>query len=196
MFVLVGTLFEEILSPIPSFMVLVPAGAVARVRDYTVWYLLILMIFSAIGRIIGSVILYSLARKLEHALLVKKRRRVFSVSHEQIQQLGRRLSKGGWRDWATLFTFNAIPVFPTSGLSLICGFLKVDFRMFAFCSFFGTMINALIFMSIGYAGIRVAETLHTIQLAGQLITGVFLIIALVLLVRYRQSRLRKKAVTR
>jgi len=177
-------------------MVLVPAGAVAQVRDYTAWYLLVLMVFSAIGRIIGSVILYGLAGKLEHTLLVKKRRRIFNVTHEQIQQLGQRLSKGGWRDWVTLFTLNAIPIFPTSGLSLICGFLKVNFRMFAFCSFFGTMINALIFMSIGYAGVRVAETLHMIQLAGQLITGIFLVTSLVLLVRYRQSRLRKKTVTR
>jgi len=187
-FVLVGTFIEEIISPVPSFLVLVPAGAAAAARGYAYWYLLVLMVCSALGRICGSVILYKAADKLEDVIL--KRRRFFGVSHEQIERVGKRIGQGRKRDWAALFIINAVPVFPTATLSLICGFLKIDFRMFVICNFFGTMINALIFMSIGYAGAHVAETLRGIALAGR-ITSVIVFIGLVgWFITYRK-RLRR-----
>lgn len=182
-----GTFIEEILSPIPSFMVLVPAGAAAAARGYGYEYLLVLMICSAAGRIIGSVILYSLAYRLEGAMLSPKRR-LFGISKAQIEQVGKRINGRQRRDWAVLFILNALPIFPTAMLSLVCGFLKVNFKMFAFCSFFGTMINALIFMSIGYAGVQVVETLQGIQLAGRITSGGLLIAAIVWVIVYRRSR--------
>lgn len=186
-FVLIGTFVEEIISPVPSFLVLVPAGAAAAARDYDYWYLFVLMLFSACGRICGSVILYKLADKLEKVIF---RRRLFGVSHTQVETIGRRLGKGGRRDWITLFTLNAIPIFPTAALSLVCGFLKINFRMFAFCSFFGTMINALIFMTIGYIGIQTVEILQGIQLAGRVVTIIIVVAAVIWFVRYRR-RLRQ-----
>jgi membrane protein DedA with SNARE-associated domain len=175
-------------------MVLVPTGAAANVRNLSPWYLLVLMVFSATGRIMGSTILYWLAGKLETALLAKRKRRFFRVTHKQIQQVGKRLGKGGWHDWATLFILNAIPIFPTSGLSVICGFLRVDFKMFAFCSFFGTMINALIFMSVGYAGVRVAETIHNIQFAGRITSGIIILVVLGLIIRHMRQRSARQTV--
>jgi membrane protein DedA with SNARE-associated domain len=183
-FVLIGTFIEEIISPVPSFLVLVPAGATAAARDYAYWYLFVLMVCSAVGRICGSVILYKAADKLEDVAL--KRRRFFGVSHKQIERIGQRVGQGRKRDWAMLFLINAVPVFPTAMLSLACGFLKVNFKMFVFCAFFGTMINALIFMSIGYLGVRVTETLQGFQLAGRITTAIVLIALLIWFVNYRR----------
>lgn len=188
LFVFIGTFVEEIISPVPSFLVLVPAGAAAAARDYDYWYLFILMIFSACGRICGSVILYKLAGKLEEAIF--KRRRLFGVSQAHIESVGRRLGKGGLRDWATLFTLNAIPIFPTAALSLVCGFLKVNFKMFAFCSFFGTMINAVLFMTIGYIGVQAAAILQGIQLAGRIVSVAIIVLVIIWFIRYRR-RLRQ-----
>lgn len=191
LFVMIGTFIEEVISPIPSFLVLVPSGAAAAARGHVYWYLLILMVCSAVGRIAGSVIIYKAADKLENVVL--RHHRFFDVSHEQIEQLGQRLGRGKMRDWAALFILNAIPIFPTGALSLACGFLKVNFKMFAFCSFFGTMINALVFMTIGYTGVRVAETLHGIELAGKITTGVLLLVAIVWFIRYRQKVIARRS---
>jgi membrane protein DedA with SNARE-associated domain len=186
-FVMIGTFIEEVISPIPSFLVLVPTGAAARAVGHAYWYLLILMVFSAIGRIAGSTILYFAAGKLEDAVLTKKRR-IFDVSHQQIEQIGQRLGRGSVRDWITLFTLNAIPIFPTAALSLICGFLKINFKMFAFCSFFGTMINALIFMTIGYVGVQAAVALQSIELAGKITTSIIILAAVIWFIRYRKGK--------
>jgi membrane protein DedA with SNARE-associated domain len=192
LFVMIGTFIEEIISPLPSFLVLVPAGAAAAAREYPYWLLFILMVCSAVGRIAGSVILYKLADKTEDIMLAKKGR-FFGASHQQIEQVGRRLGKGSARDWISLFALNAVPIFPTAVLSLVCGFLKVNFKMFAFCSFFGTMINALIFMTIGYIGIHVAETVHGITFVGRITTTIFLVMGTFWFMQYRRRQTRKSA---
>jgi membrane protein DedA with SNARE-associated domain len=124
--------------------------------------------------------------------VLSKKRRFFDVSHAQIEQVGQRLGHGNKRDWVTLFTLNAIPIFPTAALSLVCGFLKVNFKMIALCNFFGTMINALIFMTIGYLGIHVAETVRSIEAAGRVTTVVLVVMGVIWFVRYRRAKLRRK----
>lgn len=184
---LIGTFLEEVVSPIPSFLVLVPAGAAAKAQHEPWAYLLLLMMFSAVGRIMGSTILYTVGKRIEGAVLTK-RRRLFGVSHTDIERLSERLGKRSARDWAVLFTLNAIPIFPTPTLSLICGFLNVPFRMFLFCSFFGTMINALIFMSIGYGGVQALAALQGIQFAGQITSVVCIALVLGWLIYFRRRR--------
>lgn len=188
LFVLVGTFVEELLSPIPSFAVLVPAGAVANAQERGVAYLLVLMVFSAIGRIGAGVILYWIADKSEDKLLANGRR-FFGISHKEIERFGQRLGKSPIRDWTLLFVFNAIPIFPTGALSILCGFVKVRFRMFAITTFFGTMINALIYMAIGYGGFRIANSLEEIQTIMQIVAAALVICLVVWFVHRRRRAL-------
>jgi membrane protein DedA with SNARE-associated domain len=191
LFVLLGTFIEELFSPIPSFVVLVPAGAVAEAQGMGVWYLAWLMLFSAVGRIAGAIILYKLADKVENRLLTHGRR-FFGISHKEIEQFGQRLGRAGRRDWAILFLMNAVPIFPAAVLSLACGFVKVQFRMFVLCTFFGTMVNALIYMGIGYAGFRTAATLRNIEIVTQIVIGFAIVAVIAWIVRKQHQRRRAR----
>lgn len=186
---LVGAFIEEIISPIPSFVVMIPAGAAAQVQQIGWWYLPVLALIGAAGRLVASVILYVLADKGED-LLFGKGRRLFGLSHKQLEKYGERLS-GTKRDWVALFMLNAIPILPTSLLSLACGFIKVNFKMFMITTYFGSAVNALIYMSIGYAGIQAADTLQNFNVFFQIITIILVIMLLVWLLRYQQRRRRK-----
>lgn len=184
-----GTFVEEVISPIPSFLVLIPAGAAAQVQGVAVWYLGVLAIFSGLGRVLGAAILYWLGDKFEDVLLAKNRK-LFGYSHEDVEGFGARLSGKG-RDWLLIFSINAIPVIPIALLPLACGFLKVRFKMFITATFFGTIINAIVYMGIGYAGLAAATALQSIETAGQIILVLLAAAFLAwLLWRWRKRRAR------
>lgn len=186
LFVFVGCFLEEVVSPIPSFVVLIPAGAAAHVQGISWWYLLVLAILGAAGRILASMLLYVVADRSEDWLFGKGRR-LFGVTHKQLERFGRRFN-GSRHDWVVLFLLNAIPVVPTSLLSLACGFVKVDFRMFVAATFLGSAINAVIYMSIGYAGIAVVSDLRDLELAFQVATVVIVLGAIGWFLRRRQQK--------
>jgi membrane protein DedA with SNARE-associated domain len=175
-FVFVGSFLEEAVSPIPSFVVMIPAGALAHVQGHNWWYLLFLSLFAAAGRVPASLILYFIADKSEDWLFGKGRR-IFGVSHQQLQAYGQRFS-GSRRDWVLLFLLNAVPIIPTSLLSLSCGFIRLRLKLFIVATFFGTAVNAVVYMSVGYAGLQAASALHRMDLALQ-ISSALIIIALV-----------------
>lgn len=183
---LVGCFVEEIVSPIPSFVVLIPAGAAAHVQDIGWWYLPILAFIGAVGRLLAAMILYFIADKGENWLFGEGRR-IFGVTHKQMESFGQRFS-GSNRDLAVLFALNAIPVLPTSLLSLACGFIKIDFRIFVIATYFGSAVNAIIYMSIGYAGFEVADSLRHLELAGQIVVGLLVVALFVWYVRFRRRR--------
>ena len=186
LFVLIGTFVEELFSPIPSFAVLVPAGAAAKARAAGIWYLAVLVVLSAIGRIGGATILYWLADRFEGRLFGHGRR-FFGISHTELERFGQRLGCGK-RDWAALFFMNAAPVFPGGVLSLTCGFVKVRYRMFLACTFFGTMVNAIIYLSIGYAGLKTAEAVRNIEIASQIVLGLAIAGVVIWIIRKRRAK--------
>ena len=185
LFVLVGCFAEEIFSPIPSFVVLIPAGAAAQVQDISWWYLPVLALIGAAGRVLASLILYFIADKSEDWLFGSGRR-FFGVSHRQIERLGQRFS-GSSRDLLVLFLLNAVPVLPTSLLSLACGFIKINLRVFVIATFFGSAVNAVFYMSLGYAGVTAAAQLKGLDVALQIALGV-LVAALVGWLLYRKKK--------
>jgi membrane protein DedA with SNARE-associated domain len=186
LFVLTGCFLEEIISPIPSFVVLVPAGAAAQVQHVGWWYLIPLAFIGAAGRVLASAILYLVADKAEDWLLGKGRR-FFGVSHQQLQSYGQRFS-GKPRDIVGLFLLNAIPVLPTSVLSLTCGFIKIPFRLFVVATYFGSAVNAVIYMSVGYAGVQAVARLQSIQSALEILSSLVVVGLVVWLVYYLQKR--------
>ncbi|HTH72584.1 MAG TPA: VTT domain-containing protein [Candidatus Pristimantibacillus sp.] len=163
LFVLVGSFIEEAISPIPSFVVMLPAGALAHLQGQSWWYLWILAVFAALGRVPASLLLYFVADKSEDWLFGKGRR-LFGVSHKQLESIGKRFS-GSPRDFTVLFLLNAIPVIPTSLLSLTCGFIKLRLKLFIVATFFGTGVNAFIYMLVGYTGIQAAGWLGRLDAA-------------------------------
>lgn len=175
---LAGTFLEEVFSPIPSFLVLVPAGAVVQLKGQSWWYLLVLVLISAVGRAAGATILYFLSDKLAR-LTLKNGRRVFGVTHKDLQDFGKKLSGNPANDWIALFTMNALPFFPGAFISIIGGIVKVDFKLFITSTFFGTMVNSIFYLSIGYAGLTALQHLSGVELGLQifgLLLAVFFVI--------------------
>lgn len=177
LFVFVGCFVEEIISPVPSFIVLVPAGAAALLQNVGWWYLLVLATIGAVGRLLAAMILYVVADKGEDWLF-SNGRRVFGVTHQQLERLGRRFS-GSSRDYVLLFLLNALPMLPTSMLSLACGFIKIKFGMFVVATFIGSAVNAAIYLGVGYAGSEAVARLNdlntTLQVAGGVVAAALVI---------------------
>jgi membrane protein DedA with SNARE-associated domain len=176
LFVLIGSFVEEIISPIPSFLVMIPAGAAAQVQGVPWVYLLVLGLLGGLGRLLGSIILYWLADKAED-WLTSEGRRFFGVTHKQMERFGKRFN-GRPRDFVVLFVLNAVPVIPTALLSLTCGFIKINFRMFMVATFLGATLNAVFYMSLGYAGLEAIQRFQGLELGFQIVTA--LVLALVL----------------
>lgn len=173
-----GTFVEEVLSPIPAFAVLIPAGAAAQVQGIAPWYIVILALLAGIGRVGGSCIMYWAADKFED-ILFGKGRRFFGATHKDIENLGKRLSGKPVRDWSLLFLMNAVPIFPGAFLSLAYGFIKVRFDLFITATFVGTSISAAFFLYLGYLGIKTLAQLNNLELATQIIGLILLILLLI-----------------
>jgi membrane protein DedA with SNARE-associated domain len=151
-FVFFGMLIDEIFPPIPSLFMLIVAGALAKAQDHSLLFLLFYLGFAgALGKTLGAWILYILGDKGEH-FIIKRFGKILGVSHKEISEISGRLNKG-WKDILVLFLARAIPIFPTTPVSLICGILKINSKIYLIASFAGTWIRSMIFLYIGYIGL-------------------------------------------
>ncbi len=189
LFVLVGGFIEEIVSPIPSFVVMLPAGIAAQVQGVAWWHLPALGLLGGLGHTLGSIVLYTFANKAEGWLL-HGRRTFFGLTHAQVARYGKKFS-GKPKDFALLFTLNALPVIPTALLSVTCGFIKVNFRMFVAATFLGAAVNAVIYLGVGYAGVEAISRLHGVESAFEVASIVLVIVACCWLLYYLQTKKRK-----
>lgn len=183
---LLGTFVEELLFPIPSLLVLLPAGVAAEVQGMGLVYLTFLAVLSATGRVLGALVVYWLSDKIED-LALSKGRKLFGYGHADIERLGTRLS-GTKRDWWVLFLLNVAPGVPPV-VPIACGFLKVDLRMFITTTFFGNIISTGTLLYIGYTGLQIARAFEKAELAWQVVMVIAaLVITLWLLIRHMRNR--------
>lgn len=158
-FVTVGGIVEEIVAPIPSPLVATLAGSITASQEQGVIYLLLLCAVATVAKTIGASIFYVLGDKLEH-LAVPRFGKYIGVTHSDIETLRARLS-GTWKDEVTLLIIRSIPVMPSTPVSLVCGILKVKFRVFLFTTYVGFYIRNMVFFTLGYTGLSAAESLMT-----------------------------------
>ena len=137
---------------------------------------------------LASLILYFVSDKAEDWLFGKGRR-FFGVSHKQLEAYGQKFS-GTPRDYVVLFLLNAVPVLPTSLLSLTCGFIKVPIRLFIIATYFGSAVNAVFYMSIGYAGIQAASALRHFEAASQIAVSILALLVLGWVIYYWTKKKR------
>lgn len=189
-FVFIGTCIDELISPIPAFLVLIPAGIAAHVQGLPWWYLSVLAVISGVARTVSGYILYIFANKLEH-ILFRKGRMFFGYSHQQVESYGKKLAQtSGLRSWLLLFSMHALPVFPGTLLSLGSGFIRLPLSIFASATIGGASVSAAFFLYLGYSGTDTAETLKHLDTSAQIIT-IVLILALLLWLAYRYIRTRR-----
>lgn len=164
-----GSVIEETFSPIPSFLVLVPAGAAMLTQGQAWWYMIVLAIIASAGRAIGALVVYFLADKIED-LLFRKRRTLFGVSHAQLERAGKTIAaKRRTSLWSWLFTVNAVPIFPTTPVLLTAGFIKIPLKLFLSATFCGSIFNALFYLFIGYFGLSTTWLLDSIGVGSNIL---------------------------
>lgn len=187
---------EEIIPPIPSPSVMIATGYMAQVQGYLFYSLIILAVLGAIGKTLGASVVYYVSDKVED-LLSGKIVKFIGVTHEQIESLGAKLSRN-WKDYVVLTVLRALPVVPSSLLSVGCGLLKIRFRLFVVSTFFGSIVRDFIYIYIGYTGTKVVRrlfenTANTAESVLQLLAVIIIVLFLGYLYyrRYQNNKLKK-----
>lgn len=192
LFVFIGTVIDEIVSPIPAFIVLIPAGIAAHVQEHAAGYLLVLGAISAAARMLAGYVLYLLADKLEDVLFANGRK-LFGTSHKEIEAIGKKLGKyKARRSWLALFAMHALPVFPGTLLSLGSGFIRLEASVFLTATLAGSFVSAIFFLYLGYAGIQTATLLTKLDQISQIVTVILLSTFIILMaIHYLKKKHRK-----
>ncbi len=151
-FVFGGSFVEEIISPIPTYAVMVTAGSVAHFQERMVLTLLLLAALSSLGKTLASLIYYTLADVVED-VLVPRFGKYIGVTHADVEAMGARL--GARRgDYWLLIGLRAMPIIPSVPVSVVAGLIKVDRNLFLWTTFVGTTIKNLFYLVIGYYGLE------------------------------------------
>jgi membrane protein DedA with SNARE-associated domain len=192
LFAFIASFIEEVIAPIPSAGVLVLTGSFAAVQGRTVLELIPLVMIAAAGKALGAIIVYFFAEKISH-FVFRSFGKWFKVSSEEITELGRRIT-GTPRDYLILTACRALPIIPSSAMSVGCGVLKIPFRLFMISTIIGTIIRDSVFIYAGYTGAdflkRLTESSVSIESYIQL--GIVSFVILVFMYIYlRRSRTSK-----
>lgn len=156
-FVFVGSLVEEVVSPIPSTVILSFSGSMANALGYTVFGLAGLSFVANLGKTIGALGYYFLGDKLED-VVVHRFGRYLGISRRDVESLGRRFT-GHWKDTVILFFLRLLPFVPTTPVSIACGVIRMNLRAYIFATFSGNFIKDFGYLLIGYYGLSALREL-------------------------------------
>jgi membrane protein DedA with SNARE-associated domain len=188
-FVFVASFIEEVFAPIPSMAVLLLTGSFALVKDYTLLDLIPLAIIAALGKTIGAIIVYYISDKVGEAT-IKKFGGAFAVSHADIKNFGKKIT-GTTRDYLLLIIFRALPIVPSAVVSIGCGVMKIEFKLYLITTLIGTIIRDSIFLYVGYTGTQLLSKLATdsatIESITQIIVLILVLIGLIYLYIRRKN---------
>lgn len=151
LFAFVGTIVEEILAPIPSPFVMTTAGTIVAAQERGFSTLFIIAAIAALGKTIGGVIFYFLADKAED-LVINRFGKYIGFSHTEVEKIGKHFNKTRADDFV-LIALRAIPIMPSTPISLVAGFIKLNLRTFIVSTFIGNYIRCFIFLYIGFEGL-------------------------------------------
>lgn len=193
LFVFVGSFLEEVISPIPSALVMGTAGSLALIDGNTLWYLFLLAFVGNFGKTLGAWLYYFIGDKLED-ILVKPMTKYLGVNHTDIENIGKRFTGHHWKDGGMLFLIRMIPPFPTMPVSLACGIIKMNTKVFLIATYAGNFFKDLIYLYIGYAGLASFRLMwhrtNKVKLEVDIIVF-FVIVAFLLFLFLRQGRGKK-----
>ena len=122
-FTIVGTFLEEVIAPIPSPFVLATAGSITKAQARPLVYIILIAILGSASKTLGGWVLYVITDKMED-LFTSKVGKLIGVSKGEIEKIGKYFN-GTKRDWVVLFTLRALPIFPSSPISITSGLIKI-----------------------------------------------------------------------
>lgn len=148
-----ASIVEEIIAPIPSPAVMIATGSLAAVQEKTFYYLILLAVLGSLGKLIGSVFVYYVADKIED-LFSGVLEKFFGVTHEDIESFGKKFT-GQKKDYLVMFLLRALPIVPSSVVSIGSGILKIPIKIFVISTFLGSIVRDFIYIYFGYAGLSI-----------------------------------------
>ena len=157
-FTFFGALLEEVVAPIPSPLVMTLAGSLAGSSGATWMYLCFIALVGAVGKTLGSYIVYVIADKGED-LVMGKFGKFLGVTSKEVEIIGKHLNKG-WQDDVVLFLLRAVPIIPTAPVSLVCGLIKLNLRTYLTSTFFGTLVRNMFYLYLGFTSVNALESLN------------------------------------
>jgi membrane protein DedA with SNARE-associated domain len=156
-FTFVGAFLEEVIAPIPSPLILTTAGTIAKAAGHAWVFLLWLSLIGAVSKTLGAWIVYAIADKGEDFIL-KYFGKFLGISSDDIRNLEKSL-RGKMRQDVSLFVLRSLPIVSSSLLSVLCGVLKIEIRLYLVTTFLGTLIRNLFFLVLGYMGVEAYQSL-------------------------------------
>jgi membrane protein DedA with SNARE-associated domain len=189
LFVFVASFIEEVIAPVPSAAVLLVTGSFAAIQDKTLLDLIPLAVIAALGKTIGAIIVYYFSDKIG-GMVITKFGNFFDVSHASIKEFGSKIT-GGPRDYLFLTVFRALPILPSSVVSIGCGLMKIPIRLFIITTFIGTIVRDSIFLYIGYKGTEILNTFATKSANMESAIQISLLVAIILVLTYFYFKRRK-----
>jgi membrane protein DedA with SNARE-associated domain len=149
-FVTVGSFLEEVIAPIPSPSIMLIAGSFSVVQGYSYVGLAILVLLASIGKTLGGLTMYFIARKVKDVALNLSGKYI-DLTQDDINQFGNRFT-GSTRDYAVYIFFRSVPIIPSVLLSFGSGVLHLPLRLFIIGTFVGTIIRDTFYIVVGYIG--------------------------------------------
>lgn len=151
-FAFFGSLIEEVISPIPSPLIMTAAGSLAFAQGKALWFLLLVAIFGSVAKTLGSLVLYWIGDKGED-IAVKRFGRFFGLTHERVESFGKKIGEKK-QSLPTLLLLRSIPFVPSSIVSVGSGIFRLPIKLCMVATFFGTIVRESFFLYAGYSGIQ------------------------------------------
>jgi membrane protein DedA with SNARE-associated domain len=190
-FVTVGSYLEEVIAPIPSPSIMLIAGSFGVVQGYTYVDLALLVLFASVGKTLGGLTMYVIARKVKDVTF-NTFGRYIDLTREDVERFGKRFT-GTARDYAVYIFFRSIPIIPSILLSFGSGVLHLPLRLFVIGTFVGTIVRDSFYIIVGVSGTKMlhgylATASRTESMVQYLIVGAVAACLIVLIVRRRMKR--------
>lgn len=191
LFVFIASFIEEVVAPVPSAAVLLITGTLAAVQGRTVIELIPLIVIAATGKTLGAIIVYHFSHHLSR-IVFGRFGSWFRVSDDEIRALGSRVT-GSVRDYFIFTAFRALPILPSSVVSVGCGMIKIPIRLFLVTTLLGTIVRDSIFIYAGYQGTEFLTAIlnQSVSIESFVQMGLVCLVALIFVYIYWHRRKSK-----
>lgn len=153
LFVLLGSIVEELIPPVPSPFVMTSAGALLKAQSANLARISFIVLFGSLIKTFTAWVWYFLGDKTEDIVTqskaVKKQRKKFGFSHKKIERLGKKLSEG-IGDEIAMFLLRAFPLIPTSLVSIAAGVIKLNKRSYLYTTFLGMVVRNIFYILVAF----------------------------------------------
>lgn len=172
--VLIGSIVEEIIPPLPSPLIVIITKMSISPNSYTLSYLMLITGIAVMGKTFGALILYVFGDKGED-IIIRRFGRILGVSHIGLEKIGKRFN-GGWKDIIILFILRMLPFIPTTPVSLMCGVIKLNLKVFVISTLIGLFVRIFVLFYIGISTI-----------SSPLFLIIFVVISVLVLIYYKKT---------